>query len=48
MSTPEITGIMRDCAGMDFIDYQGSAKMREVLDLTEQAGVILRLPEAFS
>ena len=28
---------------MDFIDSQGSAKMGEILDLTEQSGVTLRL-----
>ena len=43
LSTPEITGIVLDCEGIDFIDSQGSAKMREILDLTEQAGVTLRL-----
>jgi SulP family sulfate permease len=43
LSTPEITGIVLDCEGIDFIDSQGSAKMREILDLTEQAGVVLRL-----
>ena len=34
---------MLDCEGMDFIDSQGSAKMREILELTGQAGVTLRL-----
>ena len=43
LSTPEITAIVLDCEGIDFIDSQGSAKMREILDLTEQAGVTLRL-----
>jgi high affinity sulfate transporter 1 len=43
LSTPNITGIVLDCEGIDFIDSQGSAKMGEVLDLTEQAGVSLRL-----
>ena len=43
LSTPGITGIVLDCEGIDFIDSQGSAKMREILDLTEQAGVALRL-----
>ena len=43
LSTPGITGIVLDCEGIDFIDSQGSAKMREILELTEQAGVTLRL-----
>ena len=43
LSTPGITGIVLDCEGMDFIDSQGSAKLREILELTEQAGVTLRL-----
>jgi SulP family sulfate permease len=43
LSAPDITGIVLDCGGMDFIDSQGSAKLRELLELTEQAGVTLRL-----
>jgi anti-anti-sigma factor len=43
LSTPEITGIVLDFEGIDFIDSQGSAKMREILELTHQAGVTLRL-----
>ncbi len=43
LSTPGITGIVLDCEGIDFIDSQGSAKMHEILDLTEHAGVTLRL-----
>ncbi len=43
LSTPDISGIVLDCEGIDFIDSQGSAKMGEILDLTEQAGVTLRL-----
>ena len=35
--------IVIDCEGIDFIDSQGSAKMGEILELTEQAGVTLRL-----
>jgi SulP family sulfate permease len=42
-STPGLTGIVLDCEGIDFIDSQGSAKMREILELTNQAGVTLRL-----
>ncbi len=43
LSTPGITGIVIDCEGIDFIDSQGAAKMGEILELTEQAGVTLRL-----
>jgi sulfate permease, SulP family len=43
LSTPGVTGIVLDCEGMDFIDSQGSAKMHEILDLTEHAEVTLRL-----
>ena len=43
LSTPGITGIVLDCEGIDFIDSQGSAKMGEILELTKQAGVTLRL-----
>ena len=43
LSTPGIPGIVLDCEGIDFIDSQGSAKMGEVLELTRQAGISLRL-----
>jgi sulfate permease, SulP family len=43
LSMPGTTAIVLDCGGMDFIDSQGSAKMREILELTEQAGMTLRL-----
>jgi sulfate permease, SulP family len=43
LSTPGISGIVLDCEGIDFIDSQGSAKMGEVLELAERAGVTLRL-----
>jgi SulP family sulfate permease len=43
LSAPDVTGIVLDCEGMDFIDSQGSAKLREILELTERAGVTLRL-----
>jgi high affinity sulfate transporter 1 len=43
LSTPEITAIVLDCEGIDFIDSQGSAKIRELLGLTEQAHMTLRL-----
>jgi anti-anti-sigma factor len=43
LSAQGITGIVLDCGGMNFIDSQGSAKIREILKLTEQAEVTLRL-----
>jgi high affinity sulfate transporter 1 len=43
LSAHDVTGIVLDCGGMDFIDSQGSAKLRELLELTERAGVTLRL-----
>ncbi len=43
MSAPGNTGIVLDCGGMNFIDSQGSAKMAEILRLTGQANVTLRL-----
>ena len=43
LSTTGVTGVVLDCEGMDFIDSQGSAKMDEILDLNQQAGMTLRL-----
>jgi SulP family sulfate permease len=43
LSTPGIRGIVIDFVAVDFIDSQGSAKMHEILALSEQAGVVLRL-----
>jgi high affinity sulfate transporter 1 len=43
LATTGITGIVLDCEGIDFIDSQGSAKMGEILELTDHAGVSLRL-----
>ncbi len=43
LSTPGMTGIVLDCEGIDFIDSQGSAKMGEILELTRQADITLRL-----
>jgi sulfate permease, SulP family len=43
LSTPDIDGIVLDCVAIEFIDSQGPAKMHEILDLMEQAGVTLRL-----
>ena len=43
LSSPGTSGIVLDCGGVDFIDSQGSAKLREIAELTGQAGVSLRL-----
>jgi sulfate permease, SulP family len=43
LSAPGSAAIVLDCGGMDFIDSQGSAKMSEILNLTKQADVTLRL-----
>jgi high affinity sulfate transporter 1 len=42
-ATSGVTGVVLDCGGMNFIDSQGSAKLLELLDFTEQAGITLRL-----
>ena len=43
LSTPGIRCIVLDCEGIDFIDSQGATKMSEILELTKQAGMGLRL-----
>lgn len=43
LSIPGVTGIVLDCEGIDFIDSQGSAMMRGICELTEQASMTLRL-----
>jgi sulfate permease, SulP family len=43
LSADGVTGMVLDCEGVDFVDSQGSAKIREILELTEQAGVTLCL-----
>ena len=42
-STPDITGMVLDCEGIDYIDSQGSAKLGEIVNLTRQSGITLRL-----
>ena len=42
-ANPELTGIVIDCGGINFIDSQGAAKMADVVTLTRDAGVNLRL-----
>ncbi len=38
-----VTSVIIDCAGVNFIDSQGSAKLGELKELAETAGVSLRL-----
>ncbi|GAA5202723.1 SulP family inorganic anion transporter [Microbacterium jejuense] len=40
---PELTGIVLDCGGINFIDSQGAASMADVVTLARDAGVQLRL-----
>jgi SulP family sulfate permease len=42
-STAALTGIILDCEGINFIDSQGTAKLTEIVNLAEDAGVSLRL-----
>ncbi|KUM33205.1 SulP family inorganic anion transporter [Arthrobacter sp. EPSL27] len=42
-STPDLTGIVLDCAGINFVDSQGAAKMADIINLAHEAGVTLRL-----
>lgn len=41
--TPDLSGIVLDCGGMNFVDSQGSAALDDVITLTEDVGVVLRL-----
>jgi SulP family sulfate permease len=42
-SNTDLTGIVLDCEGIDFIDSQGSAKLGDVVNLTKDSGISLRL-----
>ncbi|MET4156933.1 sulfate permease [Agromyces sp. PvR057] len=42
-STPDLTGIVLDCAGINFIDSQGCAKMNDIVVLAQDSDVTLRL-----
>lgn len=43
LSGAAVRSIVLDCVAVDYVDSQGSAKLREVVELTEPAGVTLRL-----
>jgi SulP family sulfate permease len=42
-SAPDMTGLVLDCEGIDYIDSQGSAKLGEIVRLTQHSGITLRL-----
>lgn len=42
-ANPDLTGIVLDCGGVNFIDAQGAAALADVVTLTRDAGVQLRL-----
>ena len=42
-SSAGLTGIVLDCGGINFVDSQGAAKLGDVLDLAQDAGLTLRL-----
>ena len=42
-SSPDLGGIVLDCEGINFIDSQGAATMGDILRLSEDAGLTLRL-----
>ncbi|CAM5469525.1 SulP family inorganic anion transporter [Leifsonia shinshuensis] len=41
-ANPDLTGIVLDCGGVNFIDAQGAATLADVVTLTRDAGVHLR------
>ena len=42
-STPDLTGVVLDCEGINFVDSQGSSKMRDIAELAEDSEITLRL-----
>ena len=40
---PDLTGIVLDCEGVNFIDSQGSAALADIATLAAEAGITLRL-----
>lgn len=40
---PDLTGIVLDCEGVNFIDSQGSASLADIVTLAQEAGITLRL-----
>lgn len=42
-SKPGLTGIVLDCEGINFVDSQGAAKLAEIVNLTDESAINLRL-----
>ena len=42
-STPDLTAVVLDCGGINFIDSQGAAKLDDLVTLAVDSGVTLRL-----
>ncbi|MGN7797820.1 SulP family inorganic anion transporter [Leifsonia sp. 22587] len=42
-SNPDLTGIVLDCEGIDFIDSQGASTLDDIVTLVQDAGLELRL-----
>ena len=42
-SSPGLFAVVLDCGAINFVDSQGAAKMGDVIDLAEEAGIALRL-----
>ena len=43
LASSGVTDLVLDCEGINFIDSQGSAKLAEIVRLTEESGIELRL-----
>ena len=41
--SPDLTGIVVDCQGINVIDAQGSAKLLEMVELAQESAITLRL-----
>lgn len=42
-STPQLTGVVPCCEGINFVDSQGAAKVSDIVALAQESGVNLRL-----
>jgi sulfate permease, SulP family len=43
LSTEDMKAVVLDCGGVDSVDTQGSARLREILELTRSTGLTFRL-----